>query len=35
MYIYFDYIPLLAWISAISSERAEKTAKFQANSFVQ
>lgn len=35
MYIYFDYIPLLAWISAVSSERAEKTAKIQANSFVQ
>ena len=30
MYIYFDYIPLLVWISAVSSERAEKTAKIQA-----
>ena len=27
MYIYFDYIPLLGLISAVSSERAEKTAK--------
>ena len=35
MYIYFDYIPLLVWISAVSSERAEETAKIQANSFVQ
>ena len=35
MYIYLDYIPLLAWISAVSSERAKKMAKIQANSFVQ
>ena len=41
MYIYFDYIPLLAWISAMSplvanspSERAEKAAEIQDNSFV-
>ena len=41
MYIYFDYIPLLAWISAMSprvanapSERGEKPAEIQDNSFV-
>ena len=41
MYIYFEYIPLLAWISAVSprvanspSERAEKAAEIKDNSFV-
>ena len=41
MYIYFDYISLLAWISAMSprvanspSERGEKAAEIQDNSFV-
>ena len=41
MYIYFDYIRLLAWISAMSprvanspSERGEKAAEIQDNSFV-
>ena len=41
MYIHFDYISLLAWISAVSprvantlSERAEKAAEIQDNSFV-
>ena len=40
MYIYFDYVPLLAWISAMSwvanspSERGEKAAEIQDNSFV-
>ena len=41
MYIYFDYIPLLAWISAMSprvanspSERGEKAAEIQDNSSV-
>ena len=39
--LYFDYIPLLAWISAMSprvanspSERGEKAAEIQDNSFV-
>ena len=41
MYVYFDYVPLLAWVSAMSprvanspSERGEKAAEIQYNSFV-
>ena len=39
-YIYFNYVPLLAWISAMSwvanspSERGEEAAEIQDNSFV-